>query len=99
MKGKAVVITWSNCGIGQEIAVWLSSQGAEPVLGCRDLVRGRRSADELERRPFAGMKAYAQSKACDRLLTWAFARRLEGTGVTINAEGADSAVWLASSAG
>ncbi len=40
---------------------------------------------EFDRRPFESFKAYAQSKACDRLLTWAFARRLEGTGVTVNA--------------
>jgi NAD(P)-dependent dehydrogenase (short-subunit alcohol dehydrogenase family) len=86
--------------------------------------------DDLQfaRRPYEGMKAYAQSKACDRLLTWALARRLEGSGVTANAmapglivdtglyrdtpsevmaglrrrggrtpaDGADTAVWLAS---
>ena len=80
-------------------------------------------------RPYDGMKAYAQSKACDRMLTWTFARRLQGSGVTANAmapglvpgtnlfakmsketrsaleqrggysiaQGADTAVWLASS--
>ncbi len=83
---------------------------------------------EFQRRPWVAMKAYAQSKACDRLLTWALARRLEGTRVTANAmapglvvdtglyrdtpsevkdglrlrssrtpaDGADTAVWLAS---
>ncbi len=83
---------------------------------------------QFDRRPFESFKAYAQSKACDRLLTWALARRLKGTGVTANAmtpglimtglyrtaprelverlrgysggrtvaEGADTAVWLAS---
>ena len=83
----------------------------------------------FERRPFESFKAYAQSKACDRLLTWAFARRLNGSGVTANAmtpglitetelyrnapadlmqrlrgysggrtsaQGADTAIWLAS---
>lgn len=40
---------------------------------------------EFERRPYDGMKAYAQSKACDRMLTWAFARRLERDQVTVNA--------------
>src|ERR1043166_9267853 len=40
---------------------------------------------QFERRPFESFRAYAQSKACDRLLTWALARRLKGTGVTTNA--------------
>lgn len=40
---------------------------------------------QFERRVYEGRKAYAQSKACNRLLTWALARRLEGTGVTANA--------------
>jgi NAD(P)-dependent dehydrogenase (short-subunit alcohol dehydrogenase family) len=40
---------------------------------------------QFERRAYEGLKAYAQSKACDRMLTWAFARRLEGSGVTANA--------------
>jgi NAD(P)-dependent dehydrogenase (short-subunit alcohol dehydrogenase family) len=40
---------------------------------------------QFERRKFESFRAYAQSKACDRLLTWAFTRRLKGTGVTINA--------------
>jgi NAD(P)-dependent dehydrogenase (short-subunit alcohol dehydrogenase family) len=40
---------------------------------------------QFERRPYDGMTAYAQSKACDRMLTWAFARRLQGGPVTVNA--------------
>ncbi len=84
---------------------------------------------QFQRRPYDGMSAYAQSKACDRMLTWAFARRLEAAPVTVNAmapglvldtglydrlpdeakrdlaqygtrslpEGAETAVWLASS--
>ncbi len=40
---------------------------------------------QLQRRPYDGMAAYAQSKACDRLLTWALARRLEPQGVAVNA--------------
>lgn len=40
---------------------------------------------QFERRPYDGLGVYAQSKACGRLLTWAFARRLAGTGITVNA--------------
>lgn len=85
---------------------------------------------QFERRSFESLKAYAQSKACDRMLTWAMARRWQGSGVTANAmtpglvadtglyrhaspelvpflrrrssrtsaQGADTAVWLASAA-
>jgi NAD(P)-dependent dehydrogenase (short-subunit alcohol dehydrogenase family) len=40
---------------------------------------------QFERRPWSGQAAYAQSKQADRMLTWALARRLEGTGVAANA--------------
>jgi len=40
---------------------------------------------QFERRPWSGRAAYAQSKQADRMLTWALARRLSGTGVTANA--------------
>jgi NAD(P)-dependent dehydrogenase (short-subunit alcohol dehydrogenase family) len=40
---------------------------------------------ELERRPYLGRLAYAQSKQADRMWTWALAKRLEGKGVTANA--------------
>lgn len=85
---------------------------------------------QFERRAYDGLSAYAQSKALDRMLTWALARRLPSDSVTVNAmapglvlgtglyrdlaeetksdlarygsrsvaEGADTAVWLASSA-
>lgn len=188
--GGCVIVTGSTSGIGREIASQLASRGAEVVLACRDLQRGRQTAEEIceqapaariavlrvdtsshnsvrefvrefrqrydrldvlvnnagvlcpqrsasvdgleltfatnvvgyhlmtrelldilrasaparvvnvastfasdldlddlqfERRPYDGMRAYAQSKACDRMLTWAFARRLAETGVTVNA--------------
>jgi NAD(P)-dependent dehydrogenase (short-subunit alcohol dehydrogenase family) len=83
---------------------------------------------QFDRRPYDGLTAYAQSKALDRMLTWAFATRLHRDSVTVNAlapglvletrlyrdlseetkgdlaqygsrsvpEGADTAVWLAS---
>ncbi len=192
MQGKRVVITGPTSGVGKQIAIELAALGAEIILGCRDLPRGRQAAAEItrrsssaklvamridtssqasirlfardfrtryrrlhvlinnasmnrgtlpkvnsadgieltfatnvlgyflltqellpvlqasapsriinvasqyagdldladlqfSRRPFESIKAYAQSKACDRLLTWAFARRLKGTGVTVNA--------------
>jgi NAD(P)-dependent dehydrogenase (short-subunit alcohol dehydrogenase family) len=192
MKGKRVVITGPTSGVGKEIAILLASLGAELILACRDVKKGKAISAEItrrtgatklvvmkvdtssqksihefaqefrrryrrldvlinnaacnrgtlpkihsvdgieltfatnvlgyflltqdlldvlkhsapsrlinvastyasdldledlqfERRPFESFKAYAQSKACDRLLTWALARRLAGSGVTANA--------------
>ncbi len=198
MKGKRVLITGPTSGVGKEIAMQLAALGAELILGCRDVKRGKETASEITRRTgssrstrgvkpvvmqidtssqksirefarefrrkyrrldvlinnaagnrgtlpkvnsldgveltfatnvlgyflltqellgllkksaparlinvasvyasdldlddlqfesrhFESFKAYAQSKACDRLLTWALARRLKGSGVTANA--------------
>lgn len=40
---------------------------------------------QFNRRAYNGMAAYAQSKACDRMLSWALARRLSEHSVTVNA--------------
>jgi NAD(P)-dependent dehydrogenase (short-subunit alcohol dehydrogenase family) len=40
---------------------------------------------EYTRRPFDGIRAYAQSKQANRMLSWALAERLAGTKVTVNA--------------
>jgi retinol dehydrogenase-13 len=192
MKNKRILITGPTSGVGKEAAIQLAGLGADVILGCRDIARGRQTAAEItgltgsskivamhvdtssqasirafarefrkkyrrlhvlinnaagnrgtlprmdsadgieltfatnvlgyfvlmqelldvlkasapshlinvassfasdldlddlqfERRRFESFKAYAQSKACDRLLTWGFARRLKGTGVTVNA--------------
>ncbi len=39
---------------------------------------------EFTRRPYDGLVAYRQSKACDRLWSWALARRLQSRGITVN---------------
>lgn len=99
------------------------------VINVASVYAGEVDLDDLqfERRPYDGMRAYAQSKACDRMLTWSLARRLEDDRIAVNAmapglvidtalyrdlppeirtyleqqpsrtiaEGADTAVWLA----
>lgn len=48
---------------------------------------GNLDLDDLQwtRRPYEELAAYAQSKACNRLFSWALARRLAQDGVTVNA--------------
>ena len=56
------------------------------VVYVSSTMAGGLDVDDLlwERRRFRGMKAYAQSKQADRMLAWAWSRRLAGTGVTVN---------------
>jgi len=39
-KGKVVIVTGANCGIGYETALEMSRNGAEVILACRDVDRG-----------------------------------------------------------
>ena len=115
----------------QELLPMLTKSAPSRIINVASAYASDLDLDDLqfERRKFESFKAYAQSKACDRLFTWALARRLKGTGVTANAmtpslitetglyrnaepelvkrltqysdgrtiaEGADTAVWLAS---
>jgi NAD(P)-dependent dehydrogenase (short-subunit alcohol dehydrogenase family) len=71
----------------QELLPVLKASAPARIINVASAFASDLDLDDLqfERRPFSSMKAYAQSKACDRLLTWALARRLRGTGVTANA--------------
>ena len=71
----------------QELLDLLKKSAPSRIINVASTFASDLDLDDLqfERRPFESFKAYAQSKACDRLLTWALARRLEGTGVTANA--------------
>jgi len=48
-------------------------------------VRGVNFDDLQGQARYSGLQAYAQSKLCNLLFTYELARRLEGTGVTVNA--------------
>ncbi len=71
----------------QELLGLLKKSAPSRIINVASTYASDLDLDDLEfdRRPFESFKAYAQSKACDRLLTWALARRLERTGVTANA--------------
>jgi NAD(P)-dependent dehydrogenase (short-subunit alcohol dehydrogenase family) len=117
----------------RELLDVLKASSPARIVNVASTYAGNLDLDDLQfqRRRYDPIKAYQQSKACNRLLTWALARRLEGTGVAANAmapglvqtglyrdtapplrlllrvigllhgrsveQGADTAVWLASS--
>jgi NAD(P)-dependent dehydrogenase (short-subunit alcohol dehydrogenase family) len=115
----------------QELLPLLKKSAPARIINVASAYASDLDLDDLqfERRRFESFRAYAQSKARDRMLTWARARRLKGSGVTANAmtpglitetelyrnappelvqrltqysdgrtsaQGADTAVWLAS---
>ncbi len=65
----------------------LKSAGTARIVNVASQLAGGLDLSDVQfaRRRWSGQAAYAQSKQADRMLTWAVARRLAGTGVTANA--------------
>ena len=89
---EGVELTWSTNVLAYFLLSRLlrdalvDSQPSRIVNVASELARDLDLSDvEFKRRPYSGVTAYAQSKQADRMLTWALARRLEGTKVTANA--------------
>jgi NAD(P)-dependent dehydrogenase (short-subunit alcohol dehydrogenase family) len=49
VRGRHVLVTGPTSGIGRQIAFELGALGARLVLGCRDVARGERTANEIRR--------------------------------------------------
>lgn len=103
-----IELTWATNVLAYhlltELVLGLLRDGAPSriVNVASDMAGGLDLADvQFERRPYSGSAAYSQSKQADRMLTWALARRLEGSGVAANAvhPGAVNTPLLARSSG
>ena len=70
----------------EELRALLAARGGARLVNVASLFAQPPDLEDLqfERRPYDGLQAYAQSKACNRMLTWALARRLTGSGITAN---------------
>ena len=50
VRGKVVLITGSNCGIGKEAALELAKDGAHVVMACRNASKGKEAMDDIKER-------------------------------------------------
>ncbi len=89
---EGIELTWATNVLGPFLLTRLllpqlaAAPRARIVNVASQLARGLDLSDvQYERRPYVGREAYAQSKQAGRMLTWALARRLKGTGLTVNA--------------
>jgi len=85
-------MTWATNVLGYHVTatsllpVLRAGAPSRIVYVASTFVLGVDTADpEFRRKPYRGIAAYRQSKAADRMLAWALARRLAGSGVTANA--------------
>lgn len=89
---EGVEMTWATNVLGyflltQEMLSALSAADRARVVNVASQYAAELDLGDVEfkRRKYEGRRAYAQSKQADRMLTWALARRLAGTSVTVNA--------------
>ncbi len=87
-----IELTWATNVLGHHLLTQLlldrlrARAPARIVTVASNYAGGLDLADpEFRRRPYSGAAAYRQSKQANRMLTWALADRLAGTGVTANA--------------
>lgn len=88
---QGIELTWATNVLGYSL---LTELLLEPLRAARGrvvsvasrLARGLDLDDvQFERRSYEGIAAYAQSKQANRIWSWALARRLDGSGVTVHA--------------
>lgn len=49
MKGRIAIVTGSSSGIGLATIKGLAARNASVIMGCRDIVKGQKAADEIKR--------------------------------------------------
>jgi NAD(P)-dependent dehydrogenase (short-subunit alcohol dehydrogenase family) len=81
---------WATNVLAYEVLTARLWPQVEAARGRIVLVASTRAGDldasdlDFARRRWSGVTAYGQSKQANRMLGWAWARKLEGTGVTVN---------------
>lgn len=54
LRGKTVIITGANCGLGKATACELAKRGARVIMACRDIANGQTALNEIRQETSAG---------------------------------------------
>ena len=88
---QGIELTWATNMLGYSLLTELLLEPLKAARGRVVSVASRLAYGldlddvQFERRSYEGVAAYAQSKQANRVWSWALARRLEGSGVTVHA--------------
>jgi len=92
LSAEGIEVTWATNVLGYHLLSRLLldrlvASAPSRIVNLASTYAGGLNPDdpEFRRRRYHGVAAYRQSKQADRMLTWALAARLAGTGVTANA--------------
>jgi len=84
LRGKLIVVTGANSGIGRESTRNLHRRGANVVMACRNMEKARAAADEIERDGGSGTLEVGRLDLADLGSVRAFAESMLGRGRVID---------------
>jgi NAD(P)-dependent dehydrogenase (short-subunit alcohol dehydrogenase family) len=92
LSSEGLELTWATNVLGPELLTQLllpalKAAGKARIVNVASTAAGGLDLDDIEfkKRKYSGLSAYSQTKQANRMLSWALAERLEGTGVSVNA--------------
>ena len=87
--GKRVIVTGPTSGIGRQIALDLGARGADLVLACRDIDKGRSVANDIEQRGGCAVVLHVDASSVHSMREFAeaFRQRYDRLDVLVNNAG------------
>ena len=84
LKGRTVIVTGANAGVGLETAADLAGRGAKVIMACRSVERGEKAAVEVRKRSGNEDVVFSQLDLASLESVRQFAERIYTEGRTAN---------------